>query len=146
MADLDQLLQEELTVLQQQEETMKRKLDEYRRFVKNSAKQTWQENLNLICLTSLEEKKSWAISIEKDSLELGKITKVAKPSAIFLEGPKVKDSSTVGSVNLAKLIVQASIRAKVQLSKPILQDLEKSGLGMKYFELTESASLKDDSI
>jgi len=129
--DLQTILQDEASTLFSAEEAMKQKLDDLRRMKRNASSAIWQENLGLVT-SSAEERKEWAITIEKDSLA-GKSIKRTPVSDVFMNGPRRS-----AQVVLAKLIVQAAVKAKVKLPKQVLLDLEKSGLANKYAELCES--------
>src|SRR5690606_11505120 len=94
---------------------------------------TWQENLALVT-SSLQERKSWATTIERDAMELNKMKKrPVPPSATFVQGPK---SLKPGSVALAKLLVTSALQARVTLPKKFMADLETTILPERYVDLS----------
>ena len=130
--EVESLLAIEANALYEQEVEMKKKLEEIRRTSISAAKASWQENLNLVCFNSTE-KKTWATAIEKDVMEQKSIKK-QPVSRVFVEGPQVNKSLV-----LAKLLLKASMEAKVQLPKKVITDLEKSGLVPRFTDLMNSS-------
>ena len=129
--DLDTILKEEADAQFANEEAMRQKLEEWRRTKRNASSAIWQENLSLVT-SSADERREWAITIEKDALAEKSIKRVPL-SDVFVNGPRRSNQ-----VILAKLIVQAAVKAKVKLPKPVILDLDKSGLADKYADLCES--------
>jgi len=130
--EVDKLLADEAEAMFQEEETMKKRLEEMRKARRNVSKATWQENLGLISL-SAEERRKWALQIENDVQDQKKMRR-QPPTIIYVNGPKRPPS-----VALARLIAKAATEAKVTLTKPMFADLEKSGLPAKYAELCEAS-------
>ena len=129
--DIENILAEEASALANEEESMKKNLEEFRKMKRSSNKASWLECLTLVAPT-VEERREWATTIEKDAIAQKSVKRVAL-SNNFVNGP-----SKAPAVTLARLLVKASLKSGVQLPKSMLVDLEKSGLPGKYAEFCAS--------
>jgi hypothetical protein len=123
--DIDQLLEHEAEAMLNEERAMKERLGDWRKTKKAAAKTNWLENLSLVAAT-VEERKFWASTIEKDAMAQ-KALKRVQLSVNYVQGPKKSPA-----IALARLIIEAAQTSKVQIPKSVLIDLEKSSLPAKF--------------
>jgi len=128
--DLDAILGREAELLFEEEQGMKKRLEEQRRTLKNASRATWQENLIVVC-GDAEERKRWASTLERDVTEQKQIKRIGV-SPVYVQGPGKPEA-----LLLARLLVKSAMKCGVTLSKKMLTDLEKSSLSAKYAELCQ---------
>lgn len=120
MADLDELAE----ALYQEEQTMRKRLDEQRKASRQKPA-SWQE-----CIPDAQERRQWVSALDADAA-LQKQIKRTRPSDLFLNGPSQANNNNFA---LLKLLAEASKKSGVTVPRQLAVDLQKSPLPALYLQ------------